>query len=111
MNYSEYLFEDDFYKNSKGLDRYLGRIGNTFDTVFVYHHPETNKWYEASKETGRPTKKEITNPETITIKGKTCNAFESEDNCKNPNCSWFNHSQVGLAGGAYPPGYDGSLDS
>lgn len=48
---------------------------------------------------------------TQPIKKEICNSFESETKCKNPDCSWFNHSQVGLAGGDYPPGYNGSLDN
>lgn len=39
-----------------------------------------------------------------------CNSWESEDKCLNPNCSWFNHSMVGMRGGDYPPGYDGRYD-
>lgn len=34
----------------------------------------------------------------ISIKyiGGECVSYESMDKCTNPDCSWFNHSQVGL---------------
>ena len=34
-----------------------------------------------------------------------CDPRSSMTKCKNPDCSWFNHSQVGLDGGDYPEGY------
>lgn len=36
----------------------------------------------------------------------SCDSFESQDNCLNPNCSWFNHSMVGMRGGDLPEGYN-----
>lgn len=34
-----------------------------------------------------------------------CNAWESQEACTNPDCSWFNHAMVGLAGGDLPAGF------
>jgi len=35
-----------------------------------------------------------------------CNDREPMSECVNPDCSWFNHSQVGLQGGDVPTGYE-----
>lgn len=39
-----------------------------------------------------------------------CDPNTSGIGCNYNGHSWFNHSQVGLRGGAYPPDYKGELD-
>lgn len=39
-----------------------------------------------------------------------CDPHTSGVDCKAIDHSWFNHSQVGLKGGDYPPGYNGEHD-
>ena len=54
-------------------------------------------------------KKKARKPKLIDTAIK-CDPYSSGKGCKAPDHSWFNHSQVGLRGGDYPPGYKGDLD-